>query len=225
MAYCLREDLSFCQVDGHLVFLDIQSDRYFRLSEGLERVLLSYIESGGDQRVDISTLVTRGILVAAQGRMDCPHPISIEVPTRSAVEYESPPDRISFATTFDVWTLVLRTRPQLKLRNLKDILDRLIAHRRQHTSESGIAATDFEQRVVDAATRFTRARRSVPIETRCLLDSIAMTRYLADRQIYANIVFGVCADPFSAHCWVQSGSLVLNDTVGNVTGHIPIRVV
>ena len=59
----------------------------------------------------------------------------------------------------------------------------------------------------------------------CLLDSIALVRFLARRGLYAQLVFGVTDDPFSAHCWVQAGDLVLNDTVGDVSAHTPIRVI
>jgi Transglutaminase-like superfamily len=38
-------------------------------------------------------------------------------------------------------------------------------------------------------------------------------------------VFGVNADPFEAHCWVQAGSVVLNDTLGRVSSFTPIMSV
>jgi hypothetical protein len=55
--YRLHDDLSFCQVDGHLVFLDVGRDRYFRLSERMERTLLAYLESGESPGLDIRMLV------------------------------------------------------------------------------------------------------------------------------------------------------------------------
>jgi len=38
-------------------------------------------------------------------------------------------------------------------------------------------------------------------------------------------VFGVKLNPFSAHCWVQAGDIVLNDAIDHVTIHTPILVV
>jgi hypothetical protein len=35
-------------------------------------------------------------------------------------------------------------------------------------------------------------------------------------------VFGVQARPFAAHCWVQKGEVVFNDTVEHVSGYTPI---
>lgn len=52
-----------------------------------------------------------------------------------------------------------------------------------------------------------------------------MIIFLARRRLHASIVFGVTGDPFGAHCWVQTSDLVLSDTLGNATGHTPIRVV
>jgi len=52
-----------------------------------------------------------------------------------------------------------------------------------------------------------------------------LVRFLARRRLSASIVFAVTTNPFNAHCWVQSGDLVLNDTVGNAILHTPIRVV
>jgi hypothetical protein len=43
--------------------------------------------------------------------------------------------------------------------------------------------------------------------------------------VYPDWVFGVNADPFEAHCWVQAGNVVLNDTVAWVSGFTPIMVV
>lgn len=65
----------------------------------------------------------------------------------------------------------------------------------------------------------------MPVETRCLLDSIAIVKFLARRHFHANIVIGVTGDPFSAHCWAQIHDMVLNDTIGNVRSFTPIRVI
>ncbi|GAD58270.1 hypothetical protein MBEBAB_0520 [Brevundimonas abyssalis TAR-001] len=39
------------------------------------------------------------------------------------------------------------------------------------------------------------------------------------------MVFGIKLVPFGAHCWVQAGETVLNDTVDNVSEYTPIMVV
>ncbi|NJO12382.1 MAG: lasso peptide biosynthesis B2 protein [Gammaproteobacteria bacterium] len=59
----------------------------------------------------------------------------------------------------------------------------------------------------------------------CLLDCLVCIEFLATRGYYPAWVFGVRTAPFQAHCWVQLGGLVLNDTVEHVRGFTPILVV
>jgi hypothetical protein len=59
----------------------------------------------------------------------------------------------------------------------------------------------------------------------CLYDSLALLEFLARYGIYPDWVFGVQTRPFAAHCWVQHGEIVFNDTVEHVTGYTPIMVI
>ncbi|WP_258078244.1 lasso peptide biosynthesis B2 protein [Xanthomonas arboricola] len=119
---------------------------------------------------------------------------------------------------------MLSTRLALKRNPLGRVLGSLSAAAQGRGMQQRSLA-ELEQRLTDAASVFRRARVWVPVEMRCLLDSVALARFLRRRQLDAQVVFGVALDPFSAHCWVQTGDLVLNDTVGNVHAHTPIRVV
>ena len=40
----------------------------------------------------------------------------------------------------------------------------------------------------------------------------------------ADWVFAVKGAPFAAHCWIQLGDIVLNDSVENVRAYTPIMV-
>jgi Transglutaminase-like superfamily len=59
----------------------------------------------------------------------------------------------------------------------------------------------------------------------CLLNTIALGEFLAKNHIYPNYIFGVTTNPFSAHCWLQLGNVVLNDTSENVSQYTPILVI
>ncbi|GGK03174.1 lasso peptide biosynthesis B2 protein [Luteimonas terricola] len=219
--YVLRDDLSCCQVADQLVFLDIGNDQYFRLPNLMERALVAHLN--GDSNGDISKLIERGILVAQEGVPIEAQP-SIEPVAGSAMEAPHPERKPSSREILEVLVIVMTTRLELKLSALRKILGSLTA-----TSYIQAAQADLpellERRISDAAATFRQARLYVPVEMTCLLDAIAMARFLRRRKLHANIVFGVALDPFSAHCWVQAGDLVLNDTVGNVCAHTPIRVV
>lgn len=75
------------------------------------------------------------------------------------------------------------------------------------------------------AARFIAARRMVPIAPNCLPDSLALSFFLARRDLFPEIVFGVKLDPFAAHCWVQTDQLVLNDSRDTIEGFVPVLVV
>ena len=59
----------------------------------------------------------------------------------------------------------------------------------------------------------------------CLLDSLTLTRFLAAYGVFPDWVFGVKTDPFCAHCWVQQGEYVFNDSPDHVGEFAPILVV
>lgn len=56
----------------------------------------------------------------------------------------------------------------------------------------------------------------------CLLDSLVLLDYLAWFGYYPFWVFGVRTAPFAAHCWVQAGSVVLNDQLSQTQEFTPI---
>lgn len=217
MSVTLSESLSFCQVDGHLVFLDLYADRYFSLPERLERRVIALLDS--QSHCDAAELIWRSIPLAARGK-DCNAKVStIPPPSKSAGEQGSPVSPTSFFVLVEVLGTVFTTQLQLKLRRLRHIIDGLTRDRERRTTFSRT------ENMLAAVRSFAAARRFVPIDTCCLLDSISLARFLSRRGHPANIVFAVTRDPFSAHCWVQSGPWVLNDTLGNVSAHTPIRIV
>jgi hypothetical protein len=85
-------------------------------------------------------------------------------------------------------------------------------------------ATDLE-RARSLVLVFNRLRWYYPRPYLCLFDSLALIHFLAGFHLFPDWVFGVSADPFEAHCTVQLGSVVLNDTVERVSALVPIMVV
>lgn len=218
--YTVRDGLSFCQVDGHFVFLDVDSDRYFRLPDSLDHALATYLDGSGPPEADISGLVAQNILVDRPSAAPCNRQ-RLRPAARSAMEAPTSSRKLRPLELLEVLAVVVRTRVALKLWPLKVVLGSLgadPAHAAPH-------AAAFEGRLSEAAAVYRRARLYVPIDMCCLLDSVALATFLRKRRLHAHVVFGIALDPFSAHCWVQADDLVLNDTVGNVNSHTPIRVV
>lgn len=222
--YALREDLSFCHAGGRLVFLDIGSDRYLRLPPSLEATLVSYLSADCPADIDVSELLTRKILVDLPAGSSISRPTS-KTPVRSAMEMPCRIRRIHILEMLEVFVVVLCTRLKLRLRPFRELLNELTINRQGSSSAAQTSQTLSEPRILEAAALFRRVRLYVPVGMRCLVDSVSLATFLRRRNIDTNVVFGVAVDPFSAHCWVQTGDLVLNDTLGNVTSHTPIRVV
>lgn len=220
-SYRLNDDLSFCHIDGRPIFLDTRNDRYFRLSNTLERAFNAHIERTELPPDDVARLVERSILTAAPPSSKSRHR-SIVTASRSALELASPPSSRGIGAVAELFAIVCRTQLQLKTRRLKAILDDTIAYR---SKKAGLECRDTEQCLLNDTHTFLEARKFVPVEICCLLDSLSIVMFLARRRQHASIVFGVTGDPFTAHCWAQTGELVLNDAIGNIRAYTVIRVI
>lgn len=223
MGYELRADLSACRVDGHFIFLDIQADRYFHLTRDLEYRFARYFDGRINDEAELLPLLKRNILIRSrltnrQLLLD----LQPTIPARSAIEISSGDARHSLHALVEVAFLILSVRRSLTHRKLHEVLDATRKYRSNFTADS-VPHGARTAALIDAARLFLNVRMYVPVEPICLLDSISLVRFLARRRLHSNIVFGVTGDPFSAHCWVQSEALVLNDTVGNARAYQPIR--
>ena len=69
---------------------------------------------------------------------------------------------------------------------------------------------------------FQTLRPLYPRSYLCLFDSLALLEFLAGYRFLPRVVFGVVADPFQAHCWLQYGSTVINDELERVGRYKPI---
>lgn len=72
---------------------------------------------------------------------------------------------------------------------------------------------------------FRRLRPWYPRKYLCLYDSLALIEFLALRRLYPVWVFAVQAQPFGAHCWVQSDQLLLNEGTEYAGQFTPIMAV
>ncbi len=69
---------------------------------------------------------------------------------------------------------------------------------------------------------FKSLRPLYPRPYLCLFDSLALLEFLAGYHFFPRVVFGVVADPFQAHCWLQEGATVFNDDLERVGRFRPI---
>lgn len=223
MSLQLRDDLSYCEVDGKLVFLDVGKDRYFRLSDSLERCFLGH-QRGDCSTTDTARLVDAGLLIDSEVPASARH--ALVSARRSAIERAQFARRATVFERMDTIRTVVLSQRALKTRRLAQVLSSLEADRQRRKYPTSTEPDDrTEEKYISAAAAFLKARPYAPIATRCLVDSISLIRFLAKRGLPAHLVFAVTATPFSAHCWVQVGDLLLNETLGTSQAHTPIRVV
>lgn len=226
MAYQLRENLSFCRVDDGLIFLDLDADRYFRLTVPLEAAFLDYLQGEGHRNAVIETLVRHNLLIAVDSTAHRLPEALPPRPSQSALELLGVRDATASFAVLEVFATVCYVQLQLKIGRISGLLATIATYRDRTASKQPFRhSSDLDAELLGAVHMFRRSRPYVPIDTCCLLDSTSLIAFLARRRIAASLVFGVTNRPFAAHCWVQREDWVLNDTVGNALAHTPIRTI
>jgi hypothetical protein len=216
--YRLPDQLRFCEVGGERVFLDLLADRYFSLPAAADAALSSLLANPAQRPRprDLEPLLRLDLLVAApQGR-----PLAAtrhQRPTRSLVEETRCRTKPSPFALVEVGLLVLLARREVARKRLP----RALAGLARGPSEGAEPPEDRRDRAV---AQFRAARRLVPIAPNCLYDSLALARFLRRRGIRVELVIGVKLHPFGAHCWLQDGATVLNDSLAAAREFEPVLV-
>lgn len=79
--------------------------------------------------------------------------------------------------------------------------------------------------LLGASAAFARMAPWLPYAGLCLMRSLQQRLFLGRRGHAAAWVFGVRTWPFEAHCWLQAGTVVLDDTPAHAARFTPILVV
>lgn len=213
-AFHLPAHIHFCQIGGARVFLDLKADRYFSLPAPADRAFTALMcrQEGGTDGIE--ALAAAGLLIEPpRGRP--PAPTDHPRPADSLLE-QSKGAGTALRTVPEVALLVVRARSAVRGKQLPRLL--LERPPRALTAPADLSGRDA------AVHAFTAARRLVPIAPNCLYDSLALRRYLQRRSIGADLVIGAKLHPFGAHCWLQDGTLVLNDSLASARDFAPILV-
>ena len=213
MALQLRRNLACCLSGGKTVFLDLEADRYFCLSREADEAFQGLVSGqGATSDAGLRTLVERGLLVEADGE-----PIrmaSIAPPLQD-------PGALPRPRILDITGAVaaqLRAARGLRRVRLLDLLKTMSDAGRWQGPPSRQA--EIEARRVAAA--FAAAAMILGSHDRCLSRSLALVSLCNRRGAYPRLVFGVTADPFAAHAWVQLGDMVLTGDLEQARQFTPI---
>lgn len=206
---------SACIAADRIILLDVRQDRYLLVPPSITRPVAAWLSSSAacPAPPDLVAMLERSAIwkpgdpAPAQQRCDLAIPMTLETPERRrpiGLVQHARIDGIIAAT----W-LGLRTTP------LRVQLDRHMAR----NANSSIPDSD---QLSERLSSFQQARRLNPISRNCLLDSLALARWLSAGRHACRIVFGVAATPFAAHCWLQDDRAILNDHYDRVSKFTPI---
>ncbi|HVO45086.1 MAG TPA: lasso peptide biosynthesis B2 protein [Steroidobacteraceae bacterium] len=235
--YLLAEHVFVC-VDGEqVVFLDLKADRYWALeaaaTAGLDSVIRGWPVPApvapdrltdpqqSDSVADATPLIERGLIteIAAGGKDATPvriEPASGEV-SSTGREATRPGSWMKFVAA------ALRAKCLLRCCSFERVIRGVKA--RKSSGRATRKPLDLE-RVRALLAAFSHYRVFLfASKDECLYDSLALLEFLARHDLYPDWVFGVQTRPFAAHCWVQQGGFVFNDTAEHVSGFTPIMVV
>lgn len=154
-------------------------------------------------------------LTEGGGPCSLPRPRSLQGPARSPV-------KIGPGMVFSFVAASLFAKFAQRFWSLERVINR-VARRKATRGASERFDLERARQLVAAFLRMRVFLFSTRDE--CMHDSLAVVEFLARYGLYPNWVFGVRARPFEAHCWIQHGGVVFNDSVDEVGSFVPIMVV
>ena len=243
-AFFLQPHVFLCRAKRHWVILDVNRDKYLCVDRRQFESLGPWIR-GWEETTPLGVEVSQGVDKAAEPPAEAialaSKLLSLEVlseradgakdaratayshPT-GAVDLDIPASvgRSSYTHTLAFFLSSAKASRQLRDQRFESIIAAVKA--RKGRDRDSAPAFDIE-RARSLTSVFDSLRWFYPRPYLCLFDSLALINFLARFGLYPDWVFGVQADPFEAHCWVQTGSVVLNDTVERVSAFTPIMFV
>lgn len=221
MALMLRDDLFFCLTDRCAIFLDLAANRYFGLTGSADLAFRRIIAGDGlDPRLEraLRPLLAKGLMIPTD-RAIVLAPVKIAEPasSMSGVVARSPLGTIVTALGHRV-----RIAIEMRLAGLKAMVRK--RQERKALNSPSNAASGISPAIEQVVAAHQRVDDLIGGANHCLVRSLAMIDHLAGQGYYPELVIGIRTGAFSAHCWVQSGTTVLNDAVDRVRLFTPIMV-
>jgi Transglutaminase-like superfamily len=241
----LQTHAFLCRGTRHWVILDVNRDKYLCVSrrqfDSLGPWLQGWEETAAqpecsaagpceEARVLADKLLSLEILSESADGAKHARPITYPSPTEQ-LDADRPTSSIrsscAYAPLF--FLSAARASTQLQNRAFRSIVASARARKPEgYDPGSAQPARDRPLDIEHASylmAVFDSLRLFYPRPYLCLFDSLALVNFLARFDMYPDWVFGVMSDPFEAHCWVQSGNVVLNDTIERVSAFTPIMYV
>ena len=222
--YFLPHHVHACFAANRTIFLDMKRGTYFGLDpEQTDLLHHALDDSNPVAATPIAVeLIGMGLLTTSRSASKTFLPPAASAPETSLLPLIDDEPRISTARTVRFFATCSAVALRLKLRPL----DRNLAHLAQRKSRYAarfVADNATLDRARDLTRTFLHLRPfAYAARDRCLFDSLTLAEFLASYGIRATCIFGVRANPFEAHCWLQIGSHVVNETPEMARRYAPI---
>lgn len=233
-AYALSDDVFACVTPDRIAFLDLRRNRYLCLREEDSIAVGRQLGLWGSNAPDrlpnecsedcirtgrvLSALLDQNLIEPA-ATTTRPAIVQLNFPTETAAPSTTLPDFLHTHRHIRQFFLAcLVASWSLRLRSMQHTVHR-VKNRKCHPRR---------RRSFDLNTLLAIFERLRPLYGRryiCLYDSLALLEFLALHGHFADWIFGVKAEPFGAHCWLQYQNEVLNDSIDYVRNFTPIMVV
>ncbi|MDP3737525.1 MAG: lasso peptide biosynthesis B2 protein [Hyphomonadaceae bacterium] len=232
----LGSEVYFCVTEGQGIFLDLKSDDY-------SAIPLVISPANCDDR-DCDAAIREGFEVHRQDLLDA-HLLREDAQGRDnfqafksllrpVVNIFHPDDqrafgiggklgqgvRVGVADVLDFFLASYRASQLLKKQHIYDVVHGV----RRRKAVAGKGANDLDALRGHTAI-YRKLRPWYPRGYLCLYDGLALIEFLARRKLFPAWVFGVQAQPFGAHCWVQQGDVLLNEATEYAGQFTPIMSV
>jgi hypothetical protein len=232
--YFLSKDCFVCRAQSYWVVLNASRDRYSCVTDADLTTISgrlhgwrhqgdaadSFSPFGVEADTLIESLMSHGIITvnSDDGKPFAESECSV---CEKAMELHAPNARVKHPLTRVARFFIACTRIdwQLRKKELSRTLTRI--ERRRILAQSSTAIHDIAH-VSGLIASFKDLRPLYPRRYLCLFDSLALLEYLAGYRCFPRVVFGVVADPFQAHCWLQEGKVVINDDLERISKYKPI---
>jgi hypothetical protein len=234
-SHFLSKDCFVCKCQNYWIILSTRRDQYLcvthedltaighRLHGWDAAALADASGNSAQENALIESLTTKGIITTARHEGKTFASPGYPATVRAAGVPESP--TLSGGSLPRLGSFLLACSKidwRLRLKPLSDTLARI--ERRRLRAAPRASSLDAGRSAKLIAV-FRDLRPLYPRPYLCLFESLAQLEFLWSHGFSPRLVFGVVADPFEAHCWLQEGPVVLNDDLERVRKFTPIMSV
>lgn len=219
----------------YCIILDARSDKYIAIArETIERLAPWLSGWKGDSALTsratipqeiaeiAGDLVRSGVLTRSLQHGKAVRPQEIPAAHGSAIEPLKSPARRALGLSTSVIRSLFWARNRLSSCSLISTIDAVAALRASPSRALPESALSEARRLI---AQFHSWRALYARPHACMFESLSLLHFLSNFSFYPSWIFGVVPEPFQAHCWLQHGDIVLNDTVDHTSAFTPIMLV